>query len=175
MDAPARHRRARAQRGVATLLILLLVALAVAVTVLAVAYSLRGTQQRQLTVHSATAAQGAAWRAVEVLRSGLVQVDGATMEGWSRGDASLWDDLDGAVIPAGSAASFGTGGSGGSAAPLSSANWDDPAIPGLCGASPARGSIDVAGLGGLGGADHVGIGIKADDLRAGETLGQQGG
>lgn len=58
----------RRQRGVATLLILLLLGLAVGVTTLTIAHSLRGTQQRQLAMHAATAAQGAAWRGVEVLR-----------------------------------------------------------------------------------------------------------
>ncbi|PZU25844.1 MAG: hypothetical protein DI584_12965, partial [Stenotrophomonas sp.] len=56
------------QRGVATLLIVLMVGLAVSVTVAATIYSLRGTQSQQLTTHSATAAQAAAWRGVEALR-----------------------------------------------------------------------------------------------------------
>ncbi len=58
----------RRQRGVATLLIVLVVGLAVSVTVAATVYSLRGTQAKQLTTHSATAAQAAAWRGVEALR-----------------------------------------------------------------------------------------------------------
>ncbi|MCR6685677.1 hypothetical protein [Pseudoxanthomonas sp.] len=66
------------QRGVATLLILLLVGLAVVVTALAVAYSLRSNQQRQLATHSVTTAQASAWRGVEFVRDvleGMVQTD----------------------------------------------------------------------------------------------------
>lgn len=68
-----RHRRpaiAR-QRGISTILILLLVGLAVTVTALAVAYALRGNQQRQLATHSVTTAQASAWRGVEFVRSVL--------------------------------------------------------------------------------------------------------
>ncbi|SBV36883.1 exported hypothetical protein [uncultured Stenotrophomonas sp.] len=70
----------RRQRGVATLLIVLVVGLAVSVTVAATVYSLRGTQSRQLTTHSATAAQAAAWRGVEALRLYLLQLNGAELE-----------------------------------------------------------------------------------------------
>lgn len=72
-----RSPRAR-QHGVATLLILLLVGLAVVVTALAVAYSLRSNQQRQLATHSVTTAQASAWRGVEFVRDvleGMVQTD----------------------------------------------------------------------------------------------------
>lgn len=72
----------RRQRGIATILIILLMALAVAVTVLWVASSLRNTQQRQLSAHAATAAQGAAWRGVEVIRVYLKQVPEATLAQW---------------------------------------------------------------------------------------------
>ncbi len=72
----------RAQRGMATILIILIMALAVAVTVLWVASSLRNTQQRQLTAHAATAAQGAAWRGVEVIRVYLKQVPEAKLAQW---------------------------------------------------------------------------------------------
>jgi hypothetical protein len=67
----------RGQRGVATLLILLLVGLAVGVTALAVAYSLRSNQQRQLATHSITTAQASAWRGVEFLRSALAGLAGS--------------------------------------------------------------------------------------------------
>lgn len=73
----------RRQRGVATLLIVLVVGLAVSVTVAATVYSLRGTQAKQLTTHSATAAQAAAWRGVEALRLYLLQLDKAQLAGLS--------------------------------------------------------------------------------------------
>lgn len=73
-----RHR----QRGVATILIILLMAIAVTVTVLWVAASLRNTQQRQLSAHAATAAQGAAWRGVEVVRVYLEKLPAATLVQW---------------------------------------------------------------------------------------------
>lgn len=80
------HRRSpaspRAQRGIATLLIVLVVGLAVGVTVLASAYSLHGTQQRQLTTHSVTAAQGAAWRGVETLRIALLAAGPDPIQAW---------------------------------------------------------------------------------------------
>jgi len=75
----------RRQRGVATLLIVLVVGLAVSVTVAATVYSLRGTQAKQLTTHSATAAQAAAWRGVEALRLYLLAAnkeDNTVWEGW---------------------------------------------------------------------------------------------
>ncbi|HBN53706.1 MAG TPA: hypothetical protein DD456_06620 [Stenotrophomonas sp.] len=72
---------ARRQRGVATLLIVLVVGLAVSVTVAATVYSLRGTQAKQLTTHSATAAQAAAWRGVEALRQYLLQLDKTQLAG----------------------------------------------------------------------------------------------
>ena len=75
------------QRGVATLLIVLMVGLAVSVTVAATIYSLRGTQSQQLTTHSATAAQAAAWRGVEALRLYLLQVETSVWPGWVGNDA----------------------------------------------------------------------------------------
>jgi len=75
------------QRGVATLLIVLMVGLAVSVTVAATIYSLRGAQSQQLTTHSATAAQAAAWRGVEALRLYLLQVETSVWPGWVGNDA----------------------------------------------------------------------------------------
>lgn len=72
----------RKQRGIATLLIVLMVGLAVSVTVAATVYSLRGAQSHQLTTHSATAAQAAAWRGVEALRLYLLQVEKTVWPGW---------------------------------------------------------------------------------------------
>lgn len=77
---------ARNQRGIATILIVLMVGLAVSVTVAATVYSLRGTQQRQLTTHSLTAAQATAWRGVEALRLYLLQVDKAVWPSWVGND-----------------------------------------------------------------------------------------
>lgn len=91
MDTPRLSRSAfsppRRQRGIATLLIVLLVGLAVSVTVAATIYSLRGTQSQQLTTHSATAAQAAAWRGVEALRLYLLQVEKTVWPGWVGNDA----------------------------------------------------------------------------------------
>ncbi|KAF1687221.1 hypothetical protein B1992_04350 [Pseudoxanthomonas broegbernensis] len=50
------------------------------VTALAVAYALRGNQQRQLATHSVTTAQASAWRGVEFLRDALAGMS-ATDEG----------------------------------------------------------------------------------------------
>ncbi len=75
------------QRGITTILIVLLVGLAVSVTVAATIYSLRGTQSQQLTTHSATAAQAAAWRGVEALRLYLLQVEKTVWPGWVGNDA----------------------------------------------------------------------------------------
>ncbi|MCL7714509.1 hypothetical protein [Stenotrophomonas mori] len=83
----------RRQRGVATLLIVLAVGLAVSVTVAATVYSLRGAQSRQLTTHSATAAQAAAWRGVEALRLYLLQVDKAVWPGWVGSDTKAVSGL----------------------------------------------------------------------------------
>lgn len=79
--SPPRH-----QRGIATLLIVLVLGLAVSVTVAATLYSLRGAQSQQLTTHSATAAQAAAWRGVEALRQYLVAVDSTVWPGWVGND-----------------------------------------------------------------------------------------
>ena len=70
---------ARRQHGMSTLLIVSVVALAVTGTTLASVYALRGSQQRQLTTHSMTTAQAAAWRGVEVLRAALEQLDSAEL------------------------------------------------------------------------------------------------
>lgn len=77
------------QKGMATLWIVLMVGLAVSVTVAASIYSLRGNQQRQITTHSVTSAQAAAWRGVEVVRRYLLAVDPATMAGWASGSGGL--------------------------------------------------------------------------------------
>lgn len=67
----------------ATLYIILTVGLAVSVTVAASIYSLRGNQQRQITTHSVTSAQAAAWRGVEVVRRYFLAVDQATLSQWT--------------------------------------------------------------------------------------------
>ena len=79
MNFPAAPRR---QRGIATLLIILLLCAAISVTAMGAAYALRGTQQRQMTVHAATSAQGAAWRGVETVRLALTQAGLPTLTGW---------------------------------------------------------------------------------------------
>lgn len=72
----------RRQQGIATILIVLLLGLAITVTVLAVAHSLRSAQQRQLSTHAATAAQGAAWRGVEIVRGYLQRLGRQALEVW---------------------------------------------------------------------------------------------
>lgn len=77
------------QRGMATLWIVLMLGLAVSVTVAASLYALRGSQQRQITTHSVTSAQAAAWRGVEVVRRYLLGVDPATLAAWSQSSGGL--------------------------------------------------------------------------------------
>lgn len=74
------------QRGIATLFIILMVGLAVSVSVVASIYAVRGAQTQQLTTHTATAAQAAAWRGVEALRRYLVQVDRSVWPTWVGND-----------------------------------------------------------------------------------------
>lgn len=71
------------QRGAATLFIILMLGLAVSVTVATTVYSLRGTQAQQLTDHSATTAQAAAWRGVEALRQYFLNVDAKVWPTWA--------------------------------------------------------------------------------------------
>ena len=87
-STPAPHR----QHGIATLLIILLLSLAMAAAAVGAAYSLRGTQQRQLTMHAATAAQGAAWRGVEALRMTLAQTGAAKLTAWCNSNACAAGD-----------------------------------------------------------------------------------
>ena len=83
MTCPAAPRR---QRGIATLLIILLLCAAIAVTAMGAAYALRGTQQRQMTVHAATSAQGAAWRGVETVRLALIEAGLTKLTEWCNED-----------------------------------------------------------------------------------------
>lgn len=99
------------QRGVATLLIVLMVGLAVSVTVAATIYSLRGTQSQQLTTHSATAAQAAAWRGVEALRLYLLQVDTSVWPGWVGNDAKPVSGLEALGVRAATVTSIEAAGS----------------------------------------------------------------
>lgn len=131
-----RRRRPSAsrQRGVATLLILLLVGLAVVVTALAVAYSLRSNQQRQLATHSVTTAQASAWRGVEFLRDALAKMadtgDGKqVLYGLSYGHPPV-----GGCIPVGESA--GCGGGFDEAADWSSASAWKPGTTALSGPVP---------------------------------------
>ena len=143
------------QQGIATILILLLVGLAVTVTVLVAVYSLRSTQQRQLTTHATTAAQGAAWRGVEVIRTALLSVPEDRLESWADGEG--WDKLDpGLVIPTSGAAS-GVGGTGndssstggsGSLPAEAEKKWSD--MPKCGAAGDAKGVIAINGGDSLG-------------------------
>lgn len=118
---PPRH-----QRGVATILVLLLLGLVVGTTVFAMTGSLRGTQQRQLTVHAATAAQGAAWRGVETIRTALLALPQDRYERWADGQG--WSRRD--AVPAMPAAAA-------AAAPSTD--------PYACQGTPVRGEIAITG------------------------------
>ncbi|WP_449467844.1 hypothetical protein [Stenotrophomonas humi] len=89
----------RKQRGIVTILIVLMVGLAVSVTVAATIHSLRGTQSQQLTTHSVTAAQAAAWRGVEALRLYLLQVEKTVWPGWVGNDAKPVAGLGALGVP----------------------------------------------------------------------------
>jgi hypothetical protein len=80
--------RASRQRGIATLLIILMTGLALTATAIGVMYSVRGTQEKALSVHSATQAQQIAWGGVEMVRSYLLTLDAATLAGL-RGDLPI--------------------------------------------------------------------------------------
>jgi len=67
------------QRGMATLLIILMTGLALTATAVGVMYAVRGTQEKALSVHSATQAQQIAWGGVEMVRSYLLTLDDATL------------------------------------------------------------------------------------------------
>ena len=132
----ARRRAPRRQRGVATILILLLLGLAIGVTVLTMTVSLRGTQQRQLTTHAATAAQGAAWRGVEAIRTALLQLPQDRYENWADGQG--WDRLDSAPSAASASAS------------AAAADEDAGTAEYACEDTPARGAIAITGAGPIG-------------------------
>lgn len=83
------------QQGVATLLAVVVVGLAVSVGVASAVYALRGNQAKQLTTHSSTAAQAAAWRGVEALRQYLLQVDSKQWPGLVGADEKAVNGLDG--------------------------------------------------------------------------------
>ena len=63
---PSLHLR---QRGMATILIIMLMGLALTVTALGVMYSVRTSQEQQVTVHAATHSQAGVWAAAEAVRS----------------------------------------------------------------------------------------------------------
>ena len=121
-----RRRPAHRERGVATILVLLLLGLVVGTTVFAMTGSLRGTQQRQLTVHAATAAQGAAWRGVETIRTALLALPEDRYERWADGQG--WSRRD--AVPAMPAAAA-------AAAPSTD--------PYACQGAPVRGEIAITG------------------------------
>ena len=102
----------RKQRGITTILIVLMVGLAVSVTVAATIHSLRGTQSQQLTTHSATAAQAAAWRGVEALRLYLLQVEKNMWPSWVGNDAKQVSGLGALGVRSAVVSSVQTVGSG---------------------------------------------------------------
>ncbi|QCO68367.1 DUF342 domain-containing protein [Luteimonas yindakuii] len=122
------HRRSAAhrERGVATILVLLLLGLVVGTTVFTMTGSLRGTQQRQLTVHAATAAQGAAWRGVETIRTALLELPEDRYERWANGEG--WNRRD--ALPA---------------TPAAAAAAAASTEPYACQGTPVRGEIAITG------------------------------
>ncbi len=63
------------QRGIATLLIIMLVGMVLSVTALGVMYSVRTSQEQQVTVHAATHSQAGVWTAAEAVRLYLEKLD----------------------------------------------------------------------------------------------------
>lgn len=69
------------QRGMATILIIMLMGLALTVTALGVMYSVRTSQEQQVTVHAATHSQAGVWAAAEAVRSYLETLDVDAVKG----------------------------------------------------------------------------------------------
>lgn len=67
------HPRRDGQRGLATILLVLMVGAALTATVLGVSYSVRGAQDKTLSMHAQTTAQARAWAGVELVRQYLLQ------------------------------------------------------------------------------------------------------
>lgn len=63
------------QRGMATILIIMLMGLALTVTALGVMYSVRTSQEQQVTVHAATHSQAGVWTAAEAVGLYLKELD----------------------------------------------------------------------------------------------------
>lgn len=79
----------RRQRGIATLLIVLMLGLALGTSTLLSWNSLRGSQERMLSVHSTAPAQASAWRGVELVRRWLQDVEPDVLEGWAKGGQAV--------------------------------------------------------------------------------------
>lgn len=71
------------QRGMATILIIMLMGLALTVTALGVMYSVRTSQEQQITVHAATHSQAGVWAAAEAVRLYLNTLDETTLKGFN--------------------------------------------------------------------------------------------
>ena len=63
------------QQGIATVLIVLLVGVALTASTLGVIYSVKSTQNKQVTSHATSNAQSAAWALAEAARAYLMQLD----------------------------------------------------------------------------------------------------
>ena len=72
------------QRGMATILIIMLMGLALTVTASGVMYSVRTSQEQQVTVHAATHSQAGVWAAAEAVRSYLETLDVGAVKGLER-------------------------------------------------------------------------------------------
>ncbi|TBV09062.1 hypothetical protein DNK34_03805 [Pseudomonas dryadis] len=69
------------QRGMATILVVMLAGMALTVTALGIMYSVRTSQDKQVTVHATTHSQAGAWVAVEALRLYLQTLDKDALDG----------------------------------------------------------------------------------------------
>ncbi len=67
------------QQGIATVLIVLLVGVALTASTLGIVHSVKATQQKQVSSHAATNAQGAAWMLAEATRLYLSNKDATTL------------------------------------------------------------------------------------------------
>lgn len=107
-----KHTNLRKQRGIATVLIILLVGVALSASTLGVIYTVRSTQDKQVTAHATTNAQAAAWALAEAARlyletdSGIATVNSVKDTGTAKPltiDLSSLSHLEGSSITVNSA------------------------------------------------------------------------
>ena len=89
------------QQGVATILIVLLVGIALTATTLGVVHTVQSTQNKQVSAHAVTNAQGAAWMLTEATRNYLSQLNSTELTSLSGNialGAGIPSDLSGSTI-----------------------------------------------------------------------------